>query len=64
MKHKFNKILNFQKYNYQTSKGVDNQLKQKHPALKVEHYKCKNKIKKRFLKVGILKKLLNNLEIS
>ena len=64
MKLKFNKILNFQKYNYRTSKGVDSQPRQKHQAHKVELYKCKNKTKKKFLKVGILKKLQNNLEIS
>jgi hypothetical protein len=64
MKLKFNKILNFRKYNYRTSKGVGNQLKQKHQALKVVPYNYKNRIKKKFLKDGILKKLLNNLEIS
>jgi hypothetical protein len=57
LKHKFNKIRNFQKYNYQISKEAGNQPRQKHLALKAERYKCKNKIKKKFSKAGIHKKL-------
>lgn len=57
MKLRFNKILNFQKYNYQTNKEADNQQRLKHLALKVVLYKCKNRIKKKFSRVGIRKKL-------
>ena len=64
VKAQFNKALILLKINYRISREADNQLKPKHLALKVEHYKCKNKIKKRHLKDGIHKKLLNNLETS
>lgn len=62
VKAQFNKALTLLKINYRINREVDNQLKPKHLALKVEHYKCKNKIKKRHLKDGIHKKLLNNSE--
>lgn len=64
VKAQFNRIHLSLRTSCRTSKEADNQLKRRPQALKAEHYKCKNKTRRKFLKVGTLKKLLNNLETT
>ncbi len=62
MKAQSNKIHLLLKISFQINKEVDNQQKRKLQALKVVQFKCKSKTRKKCLKVGTRKKLLNNLE--